>query len=164
VCPEAPLPRLRGRGRWRSSFSSTASRIRAAIEVRRSAAIRRNRCRSSAGADLVHGLGDAALTEKTIERNRELGVFEIPMGRWLLAAHQLRTGATDPVVVASVDTLNLLAEGLRAAGDSLGASQAQLYERRDERQNAFRNYSYVAELVPQRELAERALERLTAES
>lgn len=38
--PEAPMPRLRGRGRNVASFSSTASRMIAAIEVRRSAAIR----------------------------------------------------------------------------------------------------------------------------
>lgn len=208
-------------------------------------------------ANLVHGLGDPALAEKTIERGRELGAFEIPIGRWLLAAYELRNGAADRVVAAHADTLNLLAEDLRAAGDSLAASRAaglalglrglqaaaradypeavstlrrsipqsfalsgsawvavddqrmalasalaelgeegealrilesgfrwhaywdvpaalfraQLYERRGERQNAIRNYSYVVELyricdpelVPQRELAERALERLTAE-
>lgn len=39
-CPDAPMPRLRGRGRKVASFSSTASRMIAAIEVRRSSANR----------------------------------------------------------------------------------------------------------------------------
>lgn len=52
VWPEAPMPRLRGRGLWLLTFSSRASRIKAAMDVRCSAAIIRRRCNSSSGREM----------------------------------------------------------------------------------------------------------------
>lgn len=43
VYPGAPIPELFGLGRWVATLFSTASRIKAAIDVRRSAAIVRTR-------------------------------------------------------------------------------------------------------------------------
>ena len=53
VCPDAPTPRLRGRGRYLVTFSSSASLTKAAIEVRCSAASRRNRSSRSLGTEIV---------------------------------------------------------------------------------------------------------------
>jgi hypothetical protein len=51
--PEAPMPKLRGRGRCFATVSSSASRTKAAIEVRRSAAIDRTRSRRPSGSEMV---------------------------------------------------------------------------------------------------------------
>ena len=51
--PDAPIPRLRGLGARRSTFSSMASRMIVAIDTPRSAAIRRRRRRVSSGRDNV---------------------------------------------------------------------------------------------------------------
>lgn len=52
-CPDAPMPRLRGRGLKVASFSSTASRMSAAIEVRRSSAIRWRSRSSGSSMEMV---------------------------------------------------------------------------------------------------------------
>ena len=52
-CPDAPTPRLRGTGRSVTIFSWTASRIKAAIETRRSAETWRSFSRSSSGIEIV---------------------------------------------------------------------------------------------------------------
>ena len=49
---DAPIPKLRGRGRWLFTFSSSASRITVAIEVPRSAATRR-RCLSNSSETMI---------------------------------------------------------------------------------------------------------------
>lgn len=51
--PEAPNPRLRGRGRWLASLSSSASRINSAMDVPRSAAICRRRLIRWSGVTMV---------------------------------------------------------------------------------------------------------------
>ena len=53
VCPEAPIPQLRGRGRYLLAFSSKASRTKAAIDVRRSAAMTLRRFNKSSGMEIV---------------------------------------------------------------------------------------------------------------
>jgi hypothetical protein len=53
LCPEAPSPRLRGRGRRLGTFSSSASRINSAIDVPRSAAISRKRTTRCSGVMIV---------------------------------------------------------------------------------------------------------------
>ena len=51
--PEAPKPRLRGRGRLLPTLSSSASRINSAIDVPRSAAIWRKRASRCSGVTIV---------------------------------------------------------------------------------------------------------------
>src|SRR5207253_11035865 len=53
LCPEAPMPMLRGRGRSRASLSSRASRISAPIDVPRSAAVIRSLSSRCSGRTIV---------------------------------------------------------------------------------------------------------------
>jgi len=71
-------------------------------------------------ANLSVGLGDPDMAPRAIERSRELGMFNQPMGRWVLAAYYLRNDEIDRVV-ANADTLQLLADSLHAAGDTVEA-------------------------------------------
>jgi tetratricopeptide (TPR) repeat protein len=71
-------------------------------------------------ANLSVGLGDSVIADRAIERNRELGTLDTPMGRWILAAYYLRQGETDRAA-ANADTLGLQADSPHAAGDSVAA-------------------------------------------
>ncbi|MGD8698748.1 MAG: hypothetical protein PVJ43_05625 [Gemmatimonadales bacterium] len=71
-------------------------------------------------ANIGVGLGDPALAARAIERNRELGVLDTPMGRWVLAAHYLRQNEIERVA-ANADTISLQAQNLAADGDTTAA-------------------------------------------
>ncbi len=74
-------------------------------------------------AHIAVGSGDPALAERTIARSRELGVLDLPMGRWVLGAYYLRNDELDRVA-ATADTLDLQADSLGAAGDTVEARVA----------------------------------------
>ncbi|MGD8867701.1 MAG: hypothetical protein PVI01_08720 [Gemmatimonadales bacterium] len=71
-------------------------------------------------ANVSVGLGDPAMATRAIERNRELGVLNTPMGRWILAAYFLRQDELGRVE-ANADTIAQQADSLRAAGDTSAA-------------------------------------------
>lgn len=74
-------------------------------------------------ANLSAGLADPAMAERAIQRNRELGQLDTPMGRWVLAAYYLRNQELDRVA-ANADTLQILADSLDAVGDTTEARVA----------------------------------------
>ncbi len=74
-------------------------------------------------AYLAYGFGDPELGPSAIAKARETGVFERPAGRSMLGVYYLYHNEVTRVP-AQADTIDLLADSLRVAGDSIGAERA----------------------------------------
>ncbi|NIR44397.1 MAG: tetratricopeptide repeat protein [Gemmatimonadetes bacterium] len=75
-------------------------------------------------ANHAHGFGKPAKTAEAIAVGYETGLFNSPLGRWALGSYYLYEGQL-PTARASADTLQLIADSLSAAGDSIPAIRAR---------------------------------------
>jgi len=72
---------------------------------------------------LAHGLGDTTRTADALRLGEETGLFQTPTGRWALGAYHLYNDQLGEVA-ASADALDIIADSLLSAGDSLQATTA----------------------------------------